>query len=142
MSRSGIALQSIEPGPGWGWASMILPELEQQPLTNNRPVRDECNCRSQFTVRTNSAERVSLPGRPDGPPWTASDSETWFYMGKVYSASHPICNVAGANYIGVYGIGEPGVNGEGVFFRGSFRAFRRISTERARRSVWASDRPT
>src|SRR5262245_10130664 len=23
-----------EVGPGWGWASMILPDLEQQPLTN------------------------------------------------------------------------------------------------------------
>jgi prepilin-type processing-associated H-X9-DG protein len=31
----------------------------------------------------------------------------------------PICYVAGANYVGVYGVGEPGVDGNGVFFRGS-----------------------
>ena len=28
--------------------------------------------------------------------------------------------MAGSNYVGVFGIGEPGVNGEGVFFRGSY----------------------
>jgi prepilin-type processing-associated H-X9-DG protein len=48
-------------------------------------------------------------------------------MGNVYSASDPICDVAGSNYVGVYGIGEPGVNGEGVFYRGSFTSFADIS---------------
>src|SRR6476469_4884411 len=28
-------LRTTELGPGWGWASMILPELEQQTLSNN-----------------------------------------------------------------------------------------------------------
>ena len=41
--------------------------------------------------------------------WTASDGETWLYMGKVYSATDPICDVAGSNYVGMFGIGEPGV---------------------------------
>jgi prepilin-type processing-associated H-X9-DG protein len=52
--------------------------------------------------------------------WTTSNSETWMYMGQIYSASEPICDVAGSNYVGVFGIGEPGVAGEGVFFRGSY----------------------
>jgi prepilin-type processing-associated H-X9-DG protein len=30
-----------------------------------------------------------------------------------------ICDVAAANYVGVFGVSEPGVNGEGVFFRNS-----------------------
>ena len=30
-----------------------------------------------------------------------------------------ICDTAGTNYIGVFGIGEPGVDGNGVFFRNS-----------------------
>jgi len=34
--------------------------------------------------------------------WTATDSETWMYMGKVYSSSQPICDVAGANYVGMF----------------------------------------
>ena len=41
-------------------------------------------------------------------------------MGKTYSASDPICDVAGSNYVGVFGIGEPGVDGNGIFYRGSF----------------------
>ena len=28
--------------------------------------------------------------------------------------------MAGSNYVGVFGIGEPGVNGDGVFYRGSY----------------------
>jgi prepilin-type processing-associated H-X9-DG protein len=52
--------------------------------------------------------------------WTATNGETWLYMGHIYSTSTPICDIAGANYVGVFGVGEPGVNGEGVFFRGSF----------------------
>jgi prepilin-type processing-associated H-X9-DG protein len=52
--------------------------------------------------------------------WTATDSETWLYGGHIYSSGISICNVAGSNYVGVFGIGEPGVNGEGVFSRGSY----------------------
>ena len=65
-------------------------------------------------------ERLLLPGRFDVHTWTASDGETWIFMGKVYSATDPICDVAGSNYVGVFGIGEPGVDGNGVFYRGSF----------------------
>ena len=61
-----------------------------------------------------AAGRLPLPGRCDVPPtWTASDGETWIYMGKIYSATDPICDVAGSNYVGVFGIGEPGVDGDG-----------------------------
>ncbi len=28
-------LWSVQIGPGWGWAGMIVPELEQQSLANN-----------------------------------------------------------------------------------------------------------
>lgn len=59
--------------------------------------------------------------------WTATNSETWLYAGQIYSTSLPICDVAGSNYVGVYGIGEPGVDGQGVFFRGSYMPYRAIS---------------
>jgi prepilin-type processing-associated H-X9-DG protein len=32
---------------------------------------------------------------------------------------YPVAETAGANYVGVYGVGEPGVDGDGVFFRNS-----------------------
>jgi prepilin-type processing-associated H-X9-DG protein len=43
----------------------------------------------------------------------------WIYAGEIFSSLIPICEVAGSNYVGVFGIGEPGVDGDGVFFRNS-----------------------
>ena len=120
-------LRNTEIGPGWGWASMILPELEQQSLANNLSFETTLQLPVQLTVRTTPLSVFLCPADRMALKWTASDSETWFYMGKVYSASDPICDVAGSNYIGVYGIGEPGVNGDGVFYRGSFTSFGEIS---------------
>jgi prepilin-type processing-associated H-X9-DG protein len=51
----------------------------------------------------------------------------WIFMGNVYSASDPICDVAGSNYVGVFGVGEPGVNGNGTFYRGSLTKFTDIT---------------
>ena len=114
------SLANVETGPGWGWASMILPELEQQPLANSFQFESNLPLQGLLTVRTTVLGLFLCPSDSMAHNWTASDSETWMYMGQVYSASQPICNVAGANYIGVYGIGEPGVSGDGVFYRGSF----------------------
>ncbi len=116
-------LANVEIGPGWGWASMILPELEQQSLTNNLQFEANLPSPSQLTARTAVLGVFLCPADSMAHRWTTSDSETWMYMGRVYSASQPICDVAGANYVGVFGIGEPGVNGEGVFYRGSFTQF-------------------
>ena len=113
-------LSGVEIGPGWGWASMILPELEQQPLANSLQFESNLPLPGQLTVRTTVLGLFLCPSDSMAHRWTTSDSETWMYMGQVYSASQPICDVAGANYVGVYGIGEPGVNGDGVFYRGSF----------------------
>jgi prepilin-type N-terminal cleavage/methylation domain-containing protein/prepilin-type processing-associated H-X9-DG protein len=116
-------LQGKELGPGWGWASMILPELEQQALSNNLRFELPLSLPAQSTVRTASMSVFLCPGDSMPRTWTASDGEVWLYMGKLYSASTPICDVAGSNYVGMFGIGEPGVDGNGVFYRGSFTRF-------------------
>jgi prepilin-type processing-associated H-X9-DG protein/prepilin-type N-terminal cleavage/methylation domain-containing protein len=113
-------LRQQEVGPGWGWASMILPDLEQQVLSNQLQFEIPMYLPAQATARTSPLSVFLCPSDTMARRWTASDSETWFFMGKVYSASDPICDVAGSNYVGVFGIGEPGVNGDGVFYRGSF----------------------
>ena len=106
---------------------MILPELEQQALSNHikfeiahAPVRP-------VDGPDGSPGRLPLPGRCDVPDLDGDHGETWLYMGKVYSATDPICDVAGSNYVGVFGIGEPGVDGDGVFYRGSFTRFTDIT---------------
>ena len=45
-------LWSVEIGPGWGWARMILPELEQQSLANNLQLEANLPLPSQLTART------------------------------------------------------------------------------------------
>jgi prepilin-type N-terminal cleavage/methylation domain-containing protein/prepilin-type processing-associated H-X9-DG protein len=114
------SLLGREVGPGWGWASMLLPDLEQQPLADAIRFETALPDPSVSTARLASLNVFSCPSDNMPRSWTATNGETWLYMGVVYSTSTSICDVAGSNYVGVFGIGEPGVNGEGVFYRGSF----------------------
>jgi prepilin-type processing-associated H-X9-DG protein len=109
-----------EIGPGWGWASMILPDLEQQALHNAIVFEAPLQMANMATARLATASVFLCPSDNMPLKWTATQSATWMYMGQVYSSSIPICDMAGSNYVGVFGIAEPGVNGEGVFFRGSY----------------------
>jgi prepilin-type processing-associated H-X9-DG protein/prepilin-type N-terminal cleavage/methylation domain-containing protein len=113
-------LFQAEVGPGWGWASMLLPDLEQQSIYDNIRFETVLPDGSISTARLTSMKVFLCPSDSMPLSWTATDGESWLYGGHVYSSSIPICDVAGSNYIGMFGIGEPGVNGEGVFFRGSF----------------------
>ncbi len=109
-----------ELGPGWGWASMILTETEQRPLFNainfGRPIQDPTN----DTTRITRLAIYTCPTDNQPATWKPSDGVRWFYGGTLFSNEYPICDVAGSNYVGVFGIGEPGVDGDGVFFRNSF----------------------
>lgn len=114
------SLFQAEIGPGWGWASMILPDLEQQSLHDSIVFETPLQAPTMSTSRLVNLSVFLCPSDNMPHRWTATNSETWMYMGQVYSSSIPICDLAGSNYVGVFGIGEPGVNGEGVFFRGSY----------------------
>ena len=102
--------QGNDTGPGWGWAAMLLPRLEQSPLYGQ----------IQFTLPIehplNAAARiVSLPvflcpsdksaAQPVWQPQTGPPNPT------------AICMVASSNYVGSFGTQEPGVDGNGMFFR-------------------------
>ncbi len=101
-------------GPGWGWAAYILPYMEQQAIDNSirfdLPIEapTNANARVQF-IKSYRCPADSIPGLA----WTA----------KKYDSSGnsiaTICDVASANYIGVFGTTEPGVDGDGVFYRNS-----------------------
>jgi hypothetical protein len=43
------------------------------------------------------------------------------------NATSKICDVAAANYIGMFGTTEPGVDGDGLFFRNSKINFKQIT---------------
>ena len=116
-------LRRKEVGPGWGWASMILPELEQQPLYDRITFERPMHLPEFETVRTTRLSVFLCPSDEMPERWTAANGAVWVQGGRVYSAEDPICDVAGANYVGVFGIAEPGVDGEGVFYRGSAVSF-------------------
>jgi prepilin-type N-terminal cleavage/methylation domain-containing protein/prepilin-type processing-associated H-X9-DG protein len=110
---SGVAANGDDTGPGWGWAAQILPQLEQNSLYSSirldKPIDDAANAGVRQTlVRTYICPNDDLP-----PTWTAT---------RYDAAGNPlrqIADVASANYVGVFGPTEPGVDGDGVFFRNS-----------------------
>ena len=117
-----------EIGPGWGWASMILPDLEQQPLFNT--IRFETALPDPGVVDRPPHDPESLP-LPVGQHAALLDGHerrdlvTW--AGRLFHVD-PDLQRGGSNYVGVFGIGEPGVNGEGIFYRGSFMPLQRSPT--------------
>ena len=113
-------LVQVELGPGWGWGSRILPELEQQPLYNTINFSWPIPAPANATARLAALDVYLCPADTMPRTWTATNGVVWIYMGKVYEAKEDLCDVAGSNYVGMFGVGEPGVDGDGVFYRDSF----------------------
>ena len=108
-------------GPGWGWAAMILPEMEQTPLQNSITFTQPIEAAANTAARVMSLNAFLCPSDTVRSPWTAVMRD---------SAGNPtstICQVAASNYIGVFGVREPGIDGDGIFFRNSFIGIRDIT---------------
>jgi prepilin-type N-terminal cleavage/methylation domain-containing protein/prepilin-type processing-associated H-X9-DG protein len=100
-------------GPGWGWAVMLLPHIEQKPLFDtvnlNLPIEDASGLTSRLTPMA-----VFLCPSDSAPlTWTAVTRD------QSGIPLQSVCQVAEANYVGMYGTSDPGVDGDGVFFRDS-----------------------
>lgn len=118
---SKVASTGSEIGPGWGWASMILPQMEQAALFEriNFSVNIEHSMNS--FVRTQSVPTLLCPSDPTTSTWMTRNRD--LSTGSVLS---DICEVASTNYVGVFGTSEPGVDGDGIFFRNVATSFRDI----------------
>ena len=110
-----------ENGPGWGWAALVLPYLEEgnlhQTIQFDLPIESPANARP----RTTQITTYLCPSDSPEPIWVAT---TYDLNG---TPKQTICDVASANYIGVFGTTEPGVNGDGIFFRDAKIALRNIT---------------
>ena len=100
-------------GPGWGWAAYLLPYVEQDNLYRQinflLPIENGANATARVqVVKTYLCPADMVPPSVSVGPRGANGQLTG-----------TTCTVAPANYIGNYGVGEPGVDGDGVFFRGS-----------------------
>jgi prepilin-type N-terminal cleavage/methylation domain-containing protein/prepilin-type processing-associated H-X9-DG protein len=100
-------------GPGWGWGALLLPQVEQKPLFDaaklNLPIEDASN-------QTNRLTRILVylcPSDDQAPSWLAMKRDA---SGTPIQS---ICQVASANYVGMYGTSDPGIDGDGIFFRDS-----------------------
>ncbi len=108
-------------GPGWGWAAFLLPYVEQEPLFRSvqfdQPIESAVNAGARLT----SLKVYLCPADNPPPTFTALKRDL---LGNPLG---PICDVASANYVGVFGHSEPGVDGEGVFSRNSRIAMRDVT---------------
>jgi prepilin-type N-terminal cleavage/methylation domain-containing protein/prepilin-type processing-associated H-X9-DG protein len=100
-------------GPGWGWSALLLPQMEQKPLFDaanlSLPIEDPSN-------QTSRLIRISVylcPSDDLAPSWLAMKRDA---NGNPIQA---ICQVASANYVGMYGTSDPGIDGDGIFYRDS-----------------------
>jgi prepilin-type N-terminal cleavage/methylation domain-containing protein/prepilin-type processing-associated H-X9-DG protein len=120
-------------GPGWGWAAMFLPQMEQKPLFDAinliLPIEDVSN----QTTRLVRMTAFLCPS--DSPPvswWAVTRDPTGAPLSNV-------CEVAEANYVGMYGTSDPGVDGDGIFFRDSNTSIANI-TDGTMQTIAAGER--
>jgi prepilin-type processing-associated H-X9-DG protein/prepilin-type N-terminal cleavage/methylation domain-containing protein len=118
---SNFRADGTDTGPGWGWAAMLLPQMEQKPLF------DAVNFSLPIEAPSNLTSRLPTIGAYLCPSDTVKPS--WWAMVRDPSGipTRRICEVAPSNYVGVYGTSDPGIDGDGIFFRGSRVGLRDIT---------------
>jgi prepilin-type N-terminal cleavage/methylation domain-containing protein/prepilin-type processing-associated H-X9-DG protein len=100
-------------GPGWGWAAELLPQIEQGALYATINFNLAIEHKANLPARMQAIPTLLCPSDEVEPFWSA---ETRDAAGNVTSV---ICQIASANYVAVYGTSDPGVDGDGMFFRNS-----------------------
>jgi len=118
---SSISSSGAETGPGWGWAALSLPYLEETPLWTT------LDFRQPIESPDNAARKRLIPNLlcPSNdlsePTWPAEVRD---------AAGNPvrlICDVAFGAYVGMEGSTDVGPGGDGLFFRNSHVRFRDIT---------------
>jgi len=129
---------AIDELPGWGWASELLPQMEQSSLFDRidrrRPVFDPANTaihaevRKAFISPLVCASDTRSPTEGDGFFTIAADDgvdeEAEHHYGEKVDGSPlaPLCDVGKSNYVGVFGtfeVVDAPAAGTGMFFRNS-----------------------
>ena len=101
-------------GAGWGWCSHLLPQLDQGPLYNQINFNVGIEQVANDAVRVQTVPTLLCPSDTAPNRWQTAmrDLSTGAFLSN-------ICEVASANYVGMFGTFEPGVGGDDVFFRNS-----------------------
>jgi prepilin-type N-terminal cleavage/methylation domain-containing protein/prepilin-type processing-associated H-X9-DG protein len=105
-------------GPGWGWCTMILPQMEQATLYNSINVFLSIEMPANLTSRLTTINTLICPSDASFKrTFTVVDSST-----GTTTLGTPICDVASSNYPGCFGTGDPSDIpgrdfGNGLFYR-------------------------
>ena len=105
---------SNDTGPGWGWASRMLPQLDQAAAAKRINVNVGIEQPANAAIRVTTFPAFLCPSDSATPTWTA-----WQRSLTTGANIAPIGDVATSNYVGMFGTSEPGVGGDGLFFRNS-----------------------
>lgn len=119
---SGVDAAGNDTGPGWGWATRLLPHLEEAALHARIDFQSAIESAAAVLARTVLVPGLLCPAdiRPEqafpiGARSPSGDLPT------------PTCTVSPANYVGNFGVGEPGVDGDGLFYRNSDVRWRQVT---------------
>jgi prepilin-type N-terminal cleavage/methylation domain-containing protein/prepilin-type processing-associated H-X9-DG protein len=100
-------------GSGWGWAAMLLPQVEQLNIHNAINFSLNIEHAANITARSRQIEEFMCPSNtPNLGIWPVTDD----------TGVNVMCRLATSNYVGVFGrheIGDYLDQGEGLFFRNS-----------------------
>jgi prepilin-type processing-associated H-X9-DG protein len=119
--RSAADRDGNDTGPGWGWASFILRDLEQASLAALVDFRLPIEAAQNEAARRTIVPIFLCPSDPTQETWPAIERNL---TGNILGT---ICELASANYIGVFGTTEPGVEGDGMFYRDSHVGIRDVT---------------
>jgi prepilin-type N-terminal cleavage/methylation domain-containing protein/prepilin-type processing-associated H-X9-DG protein len=120
-------------GPGWGWAAMLLPQMEQKSLFDAINFATPIEAPASQTYRLVLVAGYLCPSDSAPPSWLAT------MRNASGVATQSICQVATANYVGVFGTSDPGIDGDGTFFRDSNVGLRDI-TDGSSQTIVAGER--
>jgi prepilin-type processing-associated H-X9-DG protein len=90
---------------------MLLPQIEQKPLFDSVNLSLPIEASSNQTTRLTRIAIHLCPSDDQPPSWWAVKRD---------ASGIPIqniCQVASANYVGMYGTSDPGIDGDGILFR-------------------------
>lgn len=108
-------------GPGWGWGAMILSQMDQAAIRSTISFENPIESSVNAVPRTAIINTWLCPSDVAQTTWTAVTRDN---LGNPLTT---ICKVSAANYVGMFGIPEPGIDGDGVFFRDSRIGIRDIT---------------
>ena len=111
---SGFDASGNDTGPGWGWAAHLLPHVEQDNLFRLLDLKQPIEAPAFAAARQTVVKTYLCPS--DTVPQLAFPVGPRSGSGALTATT---CSVAPANFVGNFGVSEPGVDGDGVFFRNS-----------------------